>query len=87
MLYQCLYNSVKKTAKKKIFPKTDKYRIGGQSIADAFIKVLISTAEVGTKETLTFIWIKLINLKEKIQALNYDIEEFHNCINQKVTPL
>ena len=52
-----------KTAKKKIIPKTDKYRIGGQSIADAFIKVRISTAEVGNKATLTFIWIKIINLK------------------------
>ena len=40
-----------------------------------------------TKATLAFIRIKLMNIKNKIQALNYYIEYFHKYINQKITAL
>ena len=46
MLYQCLYNSANETVKKKIIPRTEKYKIGGTPIAAAFYKVIIGTAEV-----------------------------------------
>ena len=87
MLYQLLYKYLNETFNKKIVTKTDKHRIGGQPFADNFYKVIISNTEVETKTMLAFIKIKLMNLNNKIQALNYDIEEFHKYINHQFNSL
>ena len=85
--YKCLYNSVNETVKKKIISKTEKYNIGGTPIAAAFYKVIIGTAEVETKATIDFVCINIMNIKDKIQPLKYDIEEFDYYISQPMTAL
>ena len=77
MLYKCLYNSVNETVKKNIIPKTEKYKIGGTPITEEFYMVIIGMSEVETKATIAFVRINLMNIKDKIQSINYEIEEFH----------
>ena len=85
MLYHCLYNYVNKTVKKNIILKTENYKMGGISIAADFYKILISTTEVEAKATLTFIQIKLTNLKDKFRCLTTTLKSFALPLTRNVS--
>ena len=87
MLYQCLFGSVSEDVKKKLIPKTDMHKVDNTTIAALYYKGIISTVEVETKATVAFIRTKLINLKDKMKEINYDIDSFHGYVEQQVTSL
>ncbi len=43
MMYQCLFNTVSETVKKKLIPKTSTYMINSEPIAAMYYKAIIST--------------------------------------------
>ena len=44
MMYQCLFNTVSETVKKKLIPKTSTYMINSEPIAAMYYKAIISSA-------------------------------------------
>lgn len=87
MMYQCLFNTVSETVKKKLIPKTSTYMINNEPIAAMYYKAIISTAEVETKATVAYTRINLVKLKERMQELKFDVTEFHSYTDKQITTL
>ena len=88
MMYQCLFNTVSETVKKKLIPKTSTYMINSEPIAAMYhYKAIISTAEVETKATVAYTRINLVKLKDKMQELKFDVTKFHSYTDQQITTL
>ena len=56
-------------------------------IAALYYKAIVSTVEVETKGSVTYIRKNLMNLKTKLEMLNFNITEFHEYVNDQMTSL
>ena len=87
MLYQCLYESMDIKGRKRLIPKVKSTLVQNQPIAALYYKAIVSTVEVETKGSVTYIKKNLMNLRSKLETLNFNITEFHEYVNDQMTSL
>ena len=87
MLYQFLFDSVSESVNKRLMLNSGDCDINDTKIASLYHESIIGKVEVETRASLALIRNNLMNLKTRMEDLNYSVNNFHNYVEVKITSL
>jgi hypothetical protein len=87
ILYNCLWNSLTVSAKKKINLQRNKFIVNGTGVGSLLLKVIIQTAYVDTRSTTMQLRTNLASLDDYIHDIKSDIDVFNDYVRSNLDGL
>lgn len=83
-LYQCLYNSLSKVGRDKVYLKHSEYTVKSERSGTLLLKVIIQVSTIDTNATTSAIRLALVSLYEYMPTVNDDITKFNQHVSAQV---